>query len=319
MMKQVYKEAMQRSESGLIERIHCSSDVDSLDAVIWEEGKCAIFDATPPHTVEPKYPGAYDRVVSITECWDNEQLIAKLPQIVAVSGKISALHRRCQMLLSAGNMLYLQNRMALSGHWLQGKLHKSSERFAKRLLFGCKEETAVTSNRILSALTNCGMVTYYDTVSTLADHIICIKDDFGVVSEAYLFAIKEQGLKQGLSMILCMSVLHPGKLEHILFPKQRIAVVTEDLFMRFEGKLHGQTISYTRYLPPKALKECKAQCKQRNGMRKVLMKDAAECLKQAKVLHDVLESYYTPAVDFSKVDALTARVMEEMTKQKPLS
>ncbi len=320
MMKRMLQTAAEESKSGLIERIHCSSDADSLDAVIWEEGSSSIFDATPPHAVEPRYPGAYDRMVNISECWDNAALMAHLPQIVEVSGKIAALHRRCQMLLSAANMLYEQNRLSLSGHWLEGKLQKSSERFTKRLLYGMSEQDPSCAERILSALTNKGVVSYTDTVLALADRIICIRDDYGVVSERYLHAIKAQAVKQGLSMILCMSVFHPGKLEHIILPKQRIAIVTEDLLNGFSQLASKQIISNARYLPPKVLRESKVQCRHRNHMRKALMKDAAECLKQAKAEHDLLESYYTPTVDFEKVNRLTEQVIAEMLlqKQKPL-
>lgn len=41
----------------LMEQIPCSSDPDSLDAVIFPEWKVSIADATAPHALEPKYPG----------------------------------------------------------------------------------------------------------------------------------------------------------------------------------------------------------------------------------------------------------------------
>lgn len=316
MMKQVFKVAQQDASPGMIERIHCSSDADSLDAVIWEAGRCAIFDATPPHVVEPKYPGAYDRMVSVTEGWDNAMLMASLSPIVSLSKKISSLHRRCQFLLSASNMLYLQNQLALSAHWQESKLKKSSERFAKRLLYGLKETGGKEQIRMLSAVTNQGVITYTKTVSALADRIVCIKDSFGPVSEAYLQAVKAQAKKQGLSMILCMSPFHSGKIDHIIFPNQRIAVVTEDLFQRFADIGQTQSIRSSRYLPPKTMKTLKASLRHRNRMMCALIGDAAECLKQAKALHDKLEGYYTPAVDFDKVNALTEQVIKEMKEQK---
>ncbi len=318
MMRRILQEIQSEDGPGTVERIHCSSDEHSLDAVIWERGDFCIFDATPPHAVEPRYPGAYDRVVAITECWDNEALRKHLPQIIAVSKAVSALHHRCRMLLSAGNMLYQQNRLALSGHWLEEKLHKSSERFAKRLLYGLQEKNGSTHRRFVSALTNNGIITYANTVRALADKIVCIKDDYGVVSERYLSAVKAQANKQGLSMILCMSPFHPGKVDHILFPKQRIAVVTESLFVRFAECEGMQVILASRYLPAKVSKGSKPAFKHRNAMRKALMKDAAECMKQAKLQHDRLEQCYTPAVDFEKVNALTEQVIGEMKKQKPL-
>lgn len=126
MMKQVMAAAMQENLPGVLERIHCSSDADSLDAFLWEAKRCAVFDATPPHAVEPKFPGAYDRVIPITACWDDDMLEAAQAPIVELSRRISRLHERCQVLLSAQNMLYLQNQLSLSGYWQEEKLRRSS-------------------------------------------------------------------------------------------------------------------------------------------------------------------------------------------------
>ena len=56
------------------ELIFCSADIDSLDAVITSDGMFSAADATLPHAVEPKYPGVYETVVSLSDCWDEKIL-----------------------------------------------------------------------------------------------------------------------------------------------------------------------------------------------------------------------------------------------------
>ena len=46
-----------RAAGQRIEKIHCASDPDSLDGVIFLDQKRAIIDATAPHVVEPDAPG----------------------------------------------------------------------------------------------------------------------------------------------------------------------------------------------------------------------------------------------------------------------
>lgn len=53
LMKKVAAELSPACKS--VELIHCSSDVDSLDAVIAHDIKTAIADATPPHAWHTKY------------------------------------------------------------------------------------------------------------------------------------------------------------------------------------------------------------------------------------------------------------------------
>ena len=62
-------------EKGLsTELIYCSADTDSLDAVMTSDGKIVAVDATLPHAVEPKYPGIYETVVTLSDCWNETVL-----------------------------------------------------------------------------------------------------------------------------------------------------------------------------------------------------------------------------------------------------
>ena len=303
MMKKL-SAALEKADSGWIEKIHCSSDADSLDGLIWEQGKAAVFDATPPHAVEPCFPGAYDRVIALTECFDNGRLAENLGQIRCLSEKIAMLHQRCRGLLAAAQMLSQQNSAQLSEYWQVGKLHRSVERFAKRLLYKQHGDGSADTVRMLSAVTDKGIITYEKTVSALADRILCIKDPYGVVADAYLDAIYRQAKKQGIKCTVCRGVLFPDRIEHLIMPEVRIAVVREDQLCRFSfDKM--QIIHISRYLLQKPFKSLKSVLRHRNHMIADLLKDASGCLKQAKSLHDALEAYYTPAVDFGKVDRMT--------------
>ena len=53
MMKQ-----LAQLSAGPVQRIHCASDPDSLDGVVFCDKDAAILDATAPHTLEPLAPGA---------------------------------------------------------------------------------------------------------------------------------------------------------------------------------------------------------------------------------------------------------------------
>ena len=55
----------------VIEQLHCSSDADSLDGVRLPDGTLYL-DATAPHTLDCKYPGAAERVVSFYDTLDND-------------------------------------------------------------------------------------------------------------------------------------------------------------------------------------------------------------------------------------------------------
>ena len=67
LMKQLARRAIQQGEP--VECIHCASDPDSFDGVIFVRQRRAIVDATAPHTIEPDAPGADEVVLPGACCW----------------------------------------------------------------------------------------------------------------------------------------------------------------------------------------------------------------------------------------------------------
>ena len=67
LMKQLAQKAEQQGQS--IERVHCASDPDSLDGVVFLGQRAAIVDATAPHVLEPDAPGADEITPSGPRPW----------------------------------------------------------------------------------------------------------------------------------------------------------------------------------------------------------------------------------------------------------
>ena len=76
------------------ERLHCSSDPASLDGVRLPGAAALFLDATAPHTLDCKYPGAAERVVSLYDALDNEALARQSGQILALGQRNADLMAR---------------------------------------------------------------------------------------------------------------------------------------------------------------------------------------------------------------------------------
>ena len=84
-MKKVAAAASDKGYS--IERIYCSSDPDSLDAIIIPALGKAIVDGTSPHIVEPKYPLAVERYIDLGKFADYSELSKNKDEIISVKDK----------------------------------------------------------------------------------------------------------------------------------------------------------------------------------------------------------------------------------------
>ena len=68
-----------------VTRYFCSSDPDSLDAVVLHSSKAVIIDGTAPHVFDPKYPGVCQKIVDLGFYWDKNMLAKNSDRIIKAS------------------------------------------------------------------------------------------------------------------------------------------------------------------------------------------------------------------------------------------
>ena len=225
LMKRIASNAAPRCRA--IERIHCSSDVDSLDGVILHDVKTSIADGTSPHVIEPKYPGAFEQLVDLSSCWNAQQLFSARQEILSLSSRISRCHEHCcRFLGAAGSLLGDNYRIALDATSVQ-KVVRAATRIAQAELKGSASGRGKESVRFLSAVTNQGITLFSDTANTLCERIYLIDDPHGASSRLLLGVLRSQALEHGLDVYSCYCPLSPfEKLEHLFIPQLKVGFMT---------------------------------------------------------------------------------------------
>ena len=108
LMKRLAVKAEQKGEP--IQRIHCASDPDSLDGVIFLDKRAAIVDATAPHVMEPDAPGAEEQVVSLYHTLDADALHAHADEVKRLFAQNTALRSRAARYIASAGSLLLDSR-----------------------------------------------------------------------------------------------------------------------------------------------------------------------------------------------------------------
>ena len=111
LMKRLAIKAEQKGEP--IQRIHCASDPDSLDGVIFLDKRAAIVDATAPHVMEPDAPGAEEQVVSLYHTLDADALHAHADEVKRLFAQNTALRSRAARYIASAGSLLLDSRQSL--------------------------------------------------------------------------------------------------------------------------------------------------------------------------------------------------------------
>ena len=224
-MKRVARLAQRRGQP--VEEIFCSSDAASLDGVILPKTKTVLLDATPPHALEPQFPGAVEQPFSLCGCWNEDILRARREEIVTLGEEIGGLHRQAVRFLSGAGALLGEARRLAAETLLREKLSQYARRLADRELprSGTRGREEL---RLLSAVTDRGQVMFHETIPALCSRVYCIEDPHGAVAAQLLSLLREEAAGRGCAVIACPCPLSPEKLDHLLLPEAGVAFVTRN-------------------------------------------------------------------------------------------
>lgn len=294
------------------QRVWCSSDPDSLDALIFDEIKVCIADGTSPHTIEPRFPGAVETIVNLGEFWDSEQLRSRKDDIIRLTTENSSMHRRCMRFMEASFSL-CSDVTRLAAQSVDGeKVERYASRLAARKFGTPRGRVGTEKKRMLSALTPQGIVSHDSTVEALCGDILIIDDDYGAVSKKLVSLLRSYALGNGLDVISCVCPVDTDdEAEHILVPEADFAVVTSNSRHKFD---YGGAIRIraSRFTDSKLLREHKCRIAFSKRTEKELLDEAVDAMRQAKGIHDELEKMYIPAMDFARVTQKAEQLADEI-------
>ncbi len=297
------------------ELIHCSSDCGSLDGVILPGLKVAVADGTPPHTLEPKYPGAYEVTVPLFACWDDDKLEQNRAEIMELSKKISSTHEYCvRFLAAAGSLLGDSYRMALEVTD-KAKIGRYAAAFVQRELGRPKVFAPRDQARFLSAVTDRGAVLFEETAQSLADRIIFVEDEWGAAARLLLTAVRSHALQAGFGVVSCYCPLAPfDKLDHLFIPEAGVGLMTANRFHALKLR-PARTIHARRFCDVESLKLRRKRIAFNTRAAGQMLEQAARLMAEAKAQHDRLEGYYARAMDFAKADRMTRQLVETIVQR----
>lgn len=287
-----------------VQRLHCSSDAASLDGVLLPGAGALVLDATAPHTLDCKYPGAAQAVVSLYHTLDDDALRARSAEILALGARNAERMQQAAGYFALACGL-LQRRRALAAEALDAPAAAGFARrlAARRLPARRGAAPGTVQTRLLSAPTPGGMTVFYDTIPALAQTVIAIHDPYGAASTLILQTLRDHGVRSGYDVIECRCPTdQAGKFDHLFFPELGLAFVTACPWhpMVFAGQ---KNIHASRWYSSAALGARRSFLHYEKQLANELITRTCETQAAAKQLHDQLEQYYTAAADFAAVDA----------------
>lgn len=290
------------------ELIHCPSDPDSLDGVYIKGADIFIADGTPPHTLEPIYPGAVGHIINLYDFWDEDFLANNTANIKSLNKEISKLFERVYLYLSASGKL-LRDIQKIGLSCLNKVKYKGYfERFAAKYLKP-SDGNYSEEKRFISAITPKGYITF-DEFTKEDRKTVVIEDDFGLAASA-LEIIRNRAVKNKHHVIICYSPLSPSQIQHLIIPSANLNICTSNDLCRISSKPYCK-INIARFLNEEELKKHKGKLSFLRKARKSIINEAIELLENCKSKHDELEEIYKTAVDYKRLNEYTDTVINKI-------
>ena len=290
-----------------VEYIYCSSDPDSLDAVVLTKEGCegiALLDATAPHLFEPICPGAWEDIVNLGQFWSSEALATQRQRIEQLNKEKSAAYRRAYRYLSGfGDMR--ANRDELAAPYIRKeKIAALAQKLLGELSNG---EEYIAQPALIHSVGMRGRVGF-DTYFHQAKKLYLVLDCHGAAQ----YLMRELGnliLQKKLTVRISHDPVEPEKIDGLFLPQSGIAFA---VCPEAECDYPYQRIVMRRFVNTVAMRPARHEIGFCDRVCRALLGEALEALEKVREVHFRLEDIYSAAMDFKAKEHFTKEFCQKL-------
>ena len=279
-----------------VEYVLCSGDPESLDGVYIPKLHRGWVDGTAPHVTEPRCFGFDSDYVNLGQFCRTPLNSADKDYVNQLYSRYKGCYSSAYDFLKAAALLRKSRLSSALRPELASKVHRRIKDILDNA-GGKNTGSAVLIPRFFHALCCKGDVYLHSAINNLCKQCYVIQGDAGAVSTVMRIAA-ELASSRTSSLIVCPDPLEPELFDAVLLPELSLAFVSaayspEGAEPLLDEDIHPQLSGDDCTEPEKSVREM-----------------ALGRLKQAKELHDELESFYKAAMNFAALDDFTGEYIK---------
>ncbi|NPV71333.1 MAG: hypothetical protein HPY55_11925 [Firmicutes bacterium] len=279
-------------------------------------GGCGSTSVTTIHVVDPKNPGAVDEIIHLGDYWNEDELRKHRDEIIACNREVGRCFERAYRFLRAAKAVYDDWEAANLEGLDFGKANKLADDLIWEIFGLQRVSHKVGRDRHLfaSAITPNGLMNYLDTIVGRCRKVYVIRGDPGTGKSVVMGKVAQAALERGYDVELYHCPLNPEKIEHVMIEGLGVALVKSIEPHTYLPSPHDTIIDMNEFLSPEVVKKHAALTVEDSRLFADLFGRAVSFIQLAKEVHDRMEGYYTPAMDFQGISALRERTLERILK-----
>lgn len=297
----------------------CSSDNGSLDGVCIPAIKVAMLDGTAPHVVDPKNPGAVDEIIHLGDFWDEEKMRANKDLVLESNARVGRLFQIAYSNLREAKVIHDEWKSYITESMTWPKVNEIANSILTNIFQNItpQYQQAVRERHLFgSAISPQGPVHYYETILQDVENLYLLKGEPGTGKSTILKKAVDQASLLGLDTEVFNQPFDPGLYDVVVIPSRKTALLVNTEPLHFDPSV----LPSLKFTKEYNLDDCINQEILQKYLKEVAdakvrfwrsFNRAVEYVGQAKAVHDEMENYYIPAMDF---DAINAKRDETMNR-----
>jgi len=215
-----------------IEYIHCPSDPDSLDAVIFPDLKLCYVDGTAPHVIDPILPGITGNIIDLSKYVDINNSNKNRSKILQLNKKSQKFYSQAQK--------YLISFRSILSNSIEEYIEKIDTNYIKKIFDSISKKyfrkklpkNGQKTTRMISSFGPQGLLVLNQNFKNF-DQIYQINDDLNLESDILLKHLTDLSNKSGHNNIVCINPLSFNeKIETLIIPELKLAFFVKNRWQK---------------------------------------------------------------------------------------
>jgi len=298
----------------------CSSDNDSLDGVVFPDSQIAIIDGTAPHVVDPVYPGAVDEVVNLGEFWNETRLTDHKREIIELTRQISMYFRLAYHRLKEGHAIWSE----LSEYFSQSVSKATHRQFLRSLKqelghsgVGAAPGKSLERHLFASAITPGGIINHAHTLFEEDFKVLALSGNPGTGMHDLLNSLLQWSREEMIPVEVYHNCFLPSCIEMLIYrPAKTVILDASGLVVNYEKLLsrasHGRLFDLNQEVDPARLLRFGSEIEDARERFNTALTAAVSFINLAKQIHDELEQFYIPTMDFGRINRKFDEIKERI-------
>jgi len=272
---------------------------------------------TTLHIVDPKNPGAVDEIINLGEYWDEKRLVAGKEHILTINRKIEKRFSIAYSHLAAAKAILDEIEGFVAESLDSIRVYQLLRQLTTEI-FGSSavdQEKPAPRHRHLfaSAISPNGIVHYIESLLQDIQKLYVFQGLPGSGGTTLLKGLADAAHLRGLETEVYHCALEPHRIDLLLIPSLKTGALKRVDEIKFQPNavpgLRTKVYDLNKFLNQSVLESYQDEINDARECFQKAFNNAISHISAAKRLHDRLESYYIPAMDFLAVEQKRKKVL----------